>query len=150
MVVAGHIVRLEVLEGSLIGETQSFRSKFLIELTHSIDIEHIRPRSGQLASVQKIEPWDGTIRDATQAAEGRARMCKDALLQVKENVFGVHRKGVVGRNRGGNIPKEPIVAHSAANPPHSSGQWMPTAISRHNATGEQRRPDNSYGRNRKA
>ncbi|KYN16128.1 hypothetical protein ALC57_11653, partial [Trachymyrmex cornetzi] len=106
------------------------RSKFLVELTHSIDIEHIRPRSGQLASVQKIEPWDGTIRDATQAAEGRARMCKDALLQVKENVFGVHRKGVVGRNRGGNIPKEPIVAHSAANPPHSSGQWMPTAISR--------------------
>lgn len=46
------------------------------------------------------------------------------------SVFGVHRKGVVGRNRGGNIPKEPIVAHSAANPPHSSGQWMPTAISR--------------------
>jgi len=46
------------------------------------------------------------------------------------SVFAVHRKGVVGRNRGGNIPKEPIVAHSAANPPHSSGQWMPTAISR--------------------
>lgn len=46
------------------------------------------------------------------------------------SVFGVYRKGVVGRNRGGNIPKEPIVAHSAANPPHSSGQWMPTAISR--------------------
>ncbi|EZA59898.1 hypothetical protein X777_16101 [Ooceraea biroi] len=78
----------------------------------------------------RLPPLPPLPPDATQPAEGRARMCKDALLQVKENVFGVHRKGVVGRNRGGNIPKEPIVAHSAANPPHSSGQWMPTAISR--------------------
>ncbi|KAF7401714.1 hypothetical protein HZH68_007534 [Vespula germanica] len=68
-------------------------------------------------------------------------MCKDALLQVKE-------KRVVARNRGGNIPKEPIVAHSVGNPPHSFSQWMPTTISSFDTTPttrEQRSPDNSDG-----
>jgi len=53
--------------------------------TESISSFTGRPRSGQLASQRKIEPWDGDRGlDATQPAEGRARMCKDALLQVKE------------------------------------------------------------------
>nr|KAF7425686.1 hypothetical protein H0235_008124 [Vespula pensylvanica] len=33
------------------------------------------------------------IHVKTQDEQGRVRMCKDALLQVKENVFGVYGKG---------------------------------------------------------
>lgn len=111
----------------------------------------------ELRGQQRDRNRTWTKGDAPPVIEGAARMCKDVLLQVKEKqvergvlepttintptarhvrvcitipVYSVYTvRGVVGRNRGGNIPKEPIVAHSAANPPHSSGQWMPTAIS---------------------